>query len=99
MWAVIQHENQASLLPPANRPSSQHQSQDKIWPCEELSYTLLLSGRIPCPSRVLCIQHQDPCQGHGMKPLGNKDDLFREAPGWYIPRRVVKLKESLLPTW
>lgn len=38
-------------------------------------------------------------QGRSMKPLGNKDDIFWEAPGLYIPRGVCKLKGTLLPTW
>lgn len=45
------------------RPSSQHQSQGKIWPCEELVYIILLSGRVPPPVQVLCTQHQDEGTG------------------------------------
>lgn len=35
----------------------------------------------------------------GMKSLGNKENIFWEAPGLYVPRGMCKLKGYPLPTW
>lgn len=34
-------------------------------------------------------------QGYGVKPLGNKGNIFWEAPGLDVPRRMCELKRYL----
>lgn len=108
MWAVIQTVRGSSQSASTGKPyhgaeASGHQANTspkaKSGPVKNWCTLFCLVDMSHLQPRSSAPSTRTRAQGHSVKPLGNKDDIFWEAPGLYIPRGVCKLKGSLLPTW